>query len=200
MKRHIHQFMRARDAKFAVIDFESTGVVRGLREEPWQVGIVHITDGAVDEKNFFASLLRIGARKFNPYAPGRHEELRAELAVAPTLSEMWPHWSSYLEGRILVAHNAGTEKKFLRQAAPMHAWKMGIDTLQLTRCVWPNLPSYTLGDICEYLGIIGKIRARCPNAAWHDALFDAFACATLLEEILRLPDWGGLTLEALQNT
>jgi hypothetical protein len=32
----------AREARFSVIDFETTGAVPGFRVEPWQVGVVVI--------------------------------------------------------------------------------------------------------------------------------------------------------------
>ena len=34
--------MMARDAILTVLDFESTGAVRGYADEPWQVGLVEL--------------------------------------------------------------------------------------------------------------------------------------------------------------
>lgn len=188
--------MNARAAAYTIIDFETTGTVKGLPEEPWQIGMAKLDAGAYSPDTY-TTHLRIGNRPFNPYAPGRHAEQRAELAAAPTCAESWPHWMPWLQNRILVAHNAGTEKKILRHIMPMHHWPHWIDTLHLSRRIWPGLPSYTLADICHHAALIPLIRTRCPDRDWHDALFDAIATATLLEWLLALPDWHNLPLAAL---
>lgn len=189
--------MRARDAIVTVLDFESTGAVRGFPDEPWQVGMVELRGGRTTGR-FLESHLRVAeGRPFNPYAPGRHAELRHALAVAPTPGELWPTWRPWLEGRPLAAHNVGTEKKFLRRAAPLHELGPWIDTLRLARRVRPDLDGHSLEEVAEALGVAGRARELCPGRAWHDALFDAFAGALVLEWCLALPGWENVSVEAL---
>lgn len=189
--------MKARDAILTVLDFESTGAVRGHADEPWQIGMVELRAGRVTG-HYHESYLRVSAaRPFNPYAPGRHAELRAVLAAAPPPAELWPVWRSWLEGRPLAAHNVGTERKFLRRAAPLHELGPWIDTLQLARRVRPDLAGHSLAEVCAALGLVSRVRAFCPGREWHDALFDAFASALVLEHGLALPGWEEVSVDAL---
>ena len=189
--------MKARDVLLTVLDFESTGAVAGHAEEPWQVGMVELQAGLVTGR-YHESYLRVAAaRPFNPYAPGRHAELRGVLAAAPAPADLWPVWRPWLEGRPLAAHNIGTEKKFLQRAAPLHEFGPWIDTLKLARRVRPDLDGHALADVCVALGVVGRARELCPGRDWHDALFDAFASALVLEHCLALPGWADVGVEAL---
>lgn len=191
--------MKAREAILTVLDFESTGAMRGHVDEPWQVGMVEMRDGRVTSR-FHESWLRVAAdRPFNPYAPGRHAEIRGRLAAAPAMAELWPTWRPWLEGRALAAHNIGTERKFLRRAAPMHGLGPWIDTLKLARHARPDLEGHSLSEVCEAMGLIARTREFCPARDWHDALFDAYASALVLEHCLALPGWGDVTVEALSR-
>ena len=136
-------------------------------------------------------------RPFNPYAPGRHAALRETLAQAPAPSEMWREWQPWVAGRPLVAHNVGTERKMLQQIAPMHRLGPWVDTLALARYALPHLPDHALETVAAALGVVERAEALCPSRGWHDALFDAFACALILEALLALPGWEGVRLEAL---
>lgn len=191
--------MKAREAILTVLDFESTGAVRGHADEPWQVGMVEMREGRVTGR-FHESWLRVAEdRPFNPYAPGRHAEIRRLLAAAPAMAELWSVWRPWLENRPLAAHNSGTEKKFLRRAAPMHPLGPWIDTLKLARHARPDLAGHSLSEVCEAMGLVSRIREFCPGRGWHDALFDAFASALVLEHGLALPGWENVTLEALSQ-
>lgn len=191
--------MKAREAILTVLDFESTGAVRGHADEPWQVGLVEMRHGRVTGR-CFESWLRVDAdRPFNPYAPGRHAEIRHVLAAAPPLAELWPAWRPCLEHRPLAAHNVGTEKKFLRRAAPLHEFGPWIDTLKLARHVRPDLAGHALAEVCAALGLTARAREFCPGRGWHDALFDAFASALILERCLAQPGWENVSVEALSR-
>lgn len=191
--------MKARDVSLTVLDFETTGAVAGHADEPWQVGMVELQDGRVTGR-YHESYLRVAAaRPFNPYAPGRHAELRGVLAAAPPPADLWPVWRPWLEGRPLAAHNIGTEKKLLQRAAPMHEFGPWIDTLKLARRVRPDLEGHALADVCAALGVVERARKLCPGRDWHDALFDAFASALVLEHCLALPGWEDVGVEALSQ-
>lgn len=184
-------------ARFVVLDFETTGAVAGWPVEPWQVGLVCVDDGCIQAEGF-ESLLRVAPdRPFNPHAPGRHAQVRDRLAAAPTLTELWPVLARHLAGVPLVAHNTGTERTLLAQALPMHRLGPWLDTLRLVRRYYPGLASAGLGDVIEVLGLRPRVAQYCPGRETHDALYDAFACAVLLEHFLRLPGWERVTLPGL---
>ena len=192
-------------ATLTAIDFETTGSVPGWPNEPWQVGLYRFTlsqpldampvlSGRRSPLNnasaevrgreapaFFSSPLRIAPdRPFNRFAPGRHALLRHELAVAPTLPELWEEISPWLVDTPLVAHNIGTERTLLRAAAPLHRLGPWIDTLALARALLPGRASYALEDLVSSLGLTPRVAALASGLAPHDALYDAIACGELL--------------------
>lgn len=187
--------MMIRETTVTVLDFETTGSVPGFDTEPWQVAAVVLKDGCVDPIQTFESLIRVDInRPFNAYAPGRHHKLREEIAAAPEVFKVWKQLEGRVTGRPLVAHNAATEKKFLRQMAPMHRFGPWIDTLMLARQAWPDAPSHKLEDLIAGLKLGARVRELCPYGEAHDALYDAFACAVLLEHLLSQPGWEQLKI------
>ena len=178
------------------VDFETTGSVPGYPNEPWQIGLAPIRAGKIGD-DLFDSLLNIGDRPFNKFAPGRHAQLRGRLAVAPTLHELWSDVSSRLAGAVLVAHNIGTERSILSATAPLHVFGPWIDTLVLARAAWPNLETYALEDLTKRFGLGEAVSRLCSGRAPHDALYDAVACALLLVHLLRQPGWGDLSVVEL---
>ncbi len=192
-------YTEARHACFTVVDFETTGSVDGYPVEPWQIGMVRINRRRVSAGECFESLLRVGERPFNPRAPGRHAVLRAQIAAAPSVYDLWPELQVWVRGCPMAAHNVGTERGVLRRAAPLHRIGPWVDTLALTRHAYPRLESKALEDVTRELGLETYVRSLCPDREPHDALYDAFACAALLEHFLSLPGWERVTVEELSG-
>ncbi len=188
-----------REMAITAIDFEGTGSVRGYQDEPWQIGLIQVRAGRVVAESSFERLLRVGDRPFNPYAPGRHSQLRDALRVAPTLPSLWPELKPRLEGAVLVAHNAATEERYLTRAFPLHPPQTWVDTLALSRMVYPGLPSYKLEDVLSALGLLPELAALQPDREAHDALYDATGCAVLLAHVMRQPAWREQPLSTYQQ-
>ena len=164
---------------WTALDFETTGTVKGWPNEPWQIGIVQMEDGVVLPETKWEALLHVGDRPFSPRAVGRYSELREELARAPEPMELWPEISGRLSGTPIIAHNCATERTMLTKLAPMTAFGPWIDTLVYSRARYPRLPSHALGDLVEAFGLQDEVDRLCPGRTWHDALYDACACAAL---------------------
>jgi DNA polymerase-3 subunit epsilon len=187
--------MFIRETTLTVLDFETTGSVPGFDTEPWQIGAVVLKNGTVDPEQTFESLVRVDVnRPFSAYAPGKHHKLREQIAAADEVSKVWKKLEGWVCGVPLVAHNIATEKKFLRQMAPMHRFGPWIDTLALARQAWPQAPSHKLEDLIAGLNLETRIRELCPIGEAHDALYDAVACAVLLEYLLSLLGWQNLEI------
>ncbi len=189
--------MLASEAIITAIDFEGTGVVKGFPDEPWQIGMVSLVNGTLQPSTIFESLLKVGERPFNKYAPGRHAELRHEMMKAPTLQQLWTKLRPRLEGHLLLAHNSATENRYLSQAFPLHRPHHWIDTLKLSRIAFPKLKSYKLDDLLKKLDLTNRVLEVVPGRMPHDALYDAIASALLLEYILSLPGWQKTSVSAL---
>jgi DNA polymerase-3 subunit epsilon len=185
--------MLIRETTLTVLDFETTGSVPGFDTEPWQIGTIALKNGVVDPDSAFESLIRVDAnRPFNAYAPGDHHKRREEIAAAPEVSKVWKSVESRVVGPPLVAHNIAVEKKFLRKMAPMHCFGPWVDTLKLARQAWPSAPTHKLEDLIDALGLGSRVRECSPGGGPHDALYDAAACAVLLEVLLQQPGWENL--------
>jgi DNA polymerase III epsilon subunit-like protein len=190
--------MQVADTTITVIDFETTGVVEGFVEEAWQIGMVRLRHGGVLIEEQFGDLLHVDPRRpFNVHAPGRHAQLRDQLATAPALARLWPQLQPWLVGRPLAAHQAGTERRILENAFPLHPFGPWIDTLKLARLAYPDWDSHRLEDLILRLQLQPAVDRVCPDGQYHEALYDAVAAAVLLEHLLRLPGWQNLSVAAL---
>ena len=182
---------------FAAIDFETTGSVAGFPVEPWQVGVVYFSPG--EEPVFWESLLQIGSRPFHPKAPGRHAQIRDELAQAPRLEECLPELRRLCVSCPLLAHNVATEKKCLRQSLPMERFGPWLDTLKLSRAAWPGLPSYKLEDVLASLRVMEKMHEQFPEREAHDALYDAYGSGLILQHLLDQEAWREVSVGLLEH-
>jgi len=183
------------DGQFTAIDFETTGSVEGYPVEPWQIGIVCVNrEGEID---CWESWLRIGERPFHPNAPGRHAQLRDELAKAPTLEECLQEVRKRCVGVPVVAHNAATEKGIFSSYLPLEPLGPWIDTLKLSRAAWPGVTSHTLESLINTFDLGAAIEELIPNRQPHDALYDAAGSALFLQHLLSQPGWDQVDLEVL---
>jgi DNA polymerase-3 subunit epsilon len=185
----------SRETTFVALDFESAGAVRGATDEPVQIawGIMHGAE--IDTASFFASYLRVD-RPITWAAQKVHGITRRDLDGAPTLSDLWPRLRGTMQGRVLVAHGAGTERRFLR-AFPFHGFARWIDTLALARAVYPQFNNYSLGPILDHLELVPELDQLCPGLRWHHALYDSVACLVFLRHLLRQPHLAAVPIEWL---
>ncbi|HMO51089.1 MAG TPA: 3'-5' exonuclease [Kiritimatiellia bacterium] len=192
--------MFLRDAQLVAVDFESTGAVAGYREQPWQLGVVPIMAGQLDWEAAQSFWIHVPPdRPFSPFAPGSWRLVRDDLAGARSLPDLWPVLRGRLAGVPLVAHNAATEKKFFRQAWPLHRLGPWVDTLTWSRQAFPDLPHHDLMRVLRAIGGERELEQRLPGRAAHDALYDAAASALVLAHLLQQPGWRDLELTDLRQ-
>ena len=173
--------MHISDTTFTAIDFESAGTAPGKTDAPVQIGTCtwNTAEGVSDTWISYIHTIQDITWSAQKVHGITHEDLRD----APKLMLLWPKIKRRLKGRAVVAHGHGTEKRFLH-AFPGHGFGPWIDTLQLSRSAWPELPSHSLGDLCIALGLEDKVTTIVPKKTWHDALYDAVASIILLEKII----------------
>ena len=139
-----------REAAWAALDFESAGAAPGRSDEPVQVGIAVWRGGEMTD--FFRSYVQSPVR-ITRSAHAVHGIGDDHIRDAPPMTALWPEFKSRLAGAVVVAHGAGTEKRFLR-AFPLHGFGPWLDTLVLSRAVLPDLPTHALGDVASALGVV----------------------------------------------
>ena len=176
--------MDLKNLEFASIDFESTGHREGIGDEPIQVGIAVMKGFEINENSFFRSYIKpSNDHQITSRSHSVHRIKNEQLEKSPVLFELWPKINELLSKRVVVAHGAGTEKRFLR-SFPMHGFDIWIDTLQLAKKVLPESTDYSLGALIHEIGANEDLKTICPELDWHDALFDAVASLFLLKELL----------------
>ena len=176
--------MDLKNLEFASIDFESTGHREGIGDEPIQVGIAVMKGFEIDKSSFFRSYIKpSNDLQITSRSQSVHRIKNEQLEKSPVLFELWPKINELLSKRVVVAHGAGTEKRFLR-SFPMHGFDIWIDTLQLAKKVLPKSTDYSLGALIHDIGANEDLKTICPELDWHDALFDAVASLFLLKELL----------------
>ena len=176
--------MDLKNLEFASIDFESTGHREGIGDEPIQVGIAVMKGFEIDKKSFFRSYIKpSNDLQITSRSQSVHRIKNEQLEKSPVLYELWPTINELLGKRVVVAHGAGTEKRFLR-SFPMHGFDLWIDTLQLAKKILPESTDYSLGALIDDINANEDLIAICPGLDWHDALFDAVASLFLLKKLL----------------
>jgi DNA polymerase III subunit epsilon len=185
--------MTVAEAPFAAIDFESAGIRRGGTEVPVQIGVALMRRLEISEA--FTSFL-FTEEPITWAAQKVHGICTRDLIGAPSLLELWPEVRRLLQSRWLVAHGSATERRFLR-AFPFHGFGPWVDTLKLSRAVWPEKKSFALGDLIVDLGLADDLRNALPGFRWHDALSDAMASLILLRRVVAEASLGAQDVEIL---
>ena len=165
---------------FAVVDLETTGL--RPTDTILQMAVV-LTDEKGRVSRQWSTHVRPPRFLSADLGPRHiHGIGRRHLLFAPRLTRAMTALARLTAGRIVVAHNAPFDTRFLRLAAEdvnvSLDWAGVLCTLDLSRRLDPNRhKNHRLGSLCEDYGI------RLDQA--HDALHDARATAELLPHLLR---------------
>ncbi|MCD9021157.1 ATP-dependent DNA helicase DinG [Cohnella silvisoli] len=170
--------------KFAVLDFETTGMSSD-RDEIIQTGLALI-DEAGTVCSSYASFVRPNAT-----VPSEITRLTGitdeDVRSAPELDEMLSDIVPLLQDVILVGHNVDFDAHFLQTALDRSGYlpftgRM-LDTVELTRLLFPTQPSYSLSSLTQTLGI----EHDRPHQADSDALATADLFLLCLNKLRTLP-------------
>ncbi len=155
------------DVPFVALDLETTGARAG-NSKITEVGAVRIE--RFREVRRFGTLVN-PLRPIPPMITQITGITQQMVADAPRIEEVIPLLMDFLEGAVVVAHNAPFDVGFLNyELQRLKGHRLGdgaIDTLPLARALAPGLPNYRLHTVADALG--------APVAACHRALADAQA-------------------------
>lgn len=168
------------DTRFAVVDFETTGLSPQDGDRAIEIGISLYSDGR--EVDTFASLINPGIR-----IPAFITQLtgisNAMVASAPSAREVFQSAMTFVGDAQLVAHNASFDRKFWRRELSR---ELGIDckrdfvcTLMLSRRIFQTFPSHRLGEIARVL----QIDTGRSHRALDDARMTTIILATMLHRL-----------------
>ena len=177
-----------KELSFAALDFESAGGESGQNDVPIQVGIAVGTLGMADQGGLHLWQSYIYTERPILWSASKiHGIEKADLAGAPSFVDLWPQLKSLLSGRVIVGHNLGTERRFLREF-PGHGFSPWVDTLLLARECVPGLDSYSLEAVVKALSLESKLQSFIPEGRWHQALYDAAGSWLILEYLVEAFD------------
>lgn len=91
---------------------------------------------------------------------------------SPQIEDVMPNLVKFVGNNPIVAHNANFDYKFIQNYSNGSFSKNKvIDTVQIGRRLYPELPNHKLGTIAKYIGIT--------EDGFHRAEFDCECCAKI---------------------
>ena len=147
------------DTTYCVLDLETTGF-SATTEKITEVGIMKLKDGEViDEFSCF-----VNPEKHIPERVSEVTNITDDMVKdAETIDKVFPKILEFIEGSVIVAHNAGFDVGFLKQNAKNLGYEFDytyLDTLSLAKDLFPEYKKYKLGKIAENLGIKVEVAHR----------------------------------------
>ncbi len=161
---------------YVVFDLETTGIdvmSNGITE----IGAVKIVDGKMIEQ--FTTLVK-------PDYPITEENIAITgitpemVKDSPKIGAVIPDFMKFIEGAILVAHNAEFDTKFIKRFAGGEEYEVKnkvLDTLEMGRALLPQLKRHDLHTIADHFGIVFH---------HHRAMSDAYATAEAFIELMKI--------------
>lgn len=153
---------------YVCFDLETTGLSPD-KDEIIEIGGVKVEEGKVTDRF---------SRFIKPTSPisdrvrqitGIDNDMVAE--ALPT-EEVIFDFIEFCKGQPLLGHNISFDYRFMKRYAAKYYMpfeKAGVDTLKIARIVHKDLPSRSLGSLCDHYQIINPSAHR----AYHDALATA---------------------------
>lgn len=165
---------------FVVFDLETTGFNKE-QDKIIEFGAVKIVNGEVVDRfsQFVDPQMPI---------PPKITELTSitdqDVKGAKTIEEVLPAFMNFAQGSILVAHNASFDVGFIKNKASKLDMKVEhtvLDTVELSRTLFPHLSRHKLNTIAKHLGVSLDNHHRAVDDA--EATAEIFLkCIPLLEE------------------
>lgn len=170
---------------YAVVDIETTGGSPKHEKITEIAVIIHDGHSIVDE---FVSLVN-PEKYIPPHITALTGITNEMVAEAPKFYEIAAKIVKLTENKTFVAHNVGFDYGFIKNEYKSLGYQFQREqlcTVRLSRKLIPGMKSYSLGSLCDELGIINTDR--------HRAAGDARVTARLLEILMDLNSNAGLDL------
>ncbi len=167
-------------APYVAFDLETTGL-SARYDRIIEFGAVKISGGRVIER---VDIL------VNPkvHIPEKITKITnitdAMVENEPTIEELLPRILEFIGDSILVTHNAQFDISFLNEALTNNGYKPlpngAVDTLALSRYLYPDAKRHNLGSLCRHLEV------EYDEESAHRADYDAFVLAEVWQALLVL--------------
>lgn len=163
--------------EFVVFDIETTGL-SAINDAITEIGAIKIKDGQIIDT--FSQLV-------NPQRniPGFISDLTGitdgMVKDKPTIDDVILEFNEFIKGCVLVAHNSTFDVGFIREnlkTVNLGLYNPVLDTLELTRAVFPNLKNHKLDTVANHLDV------NLDNH--HRAVDDAIATSEIFNKIIEM--------------
>jgi len=179
------------DTTYCVLDLETTGF-SPTTEKITEIGVMKVKEGKViDSFSCF-----VNPEKPIPPRVVEVTNITDDMVKdAETIEKVFPKLMKFIEGSVLVAHNASFDIGFLKHVAKELGYEFDftyIDTLTLAQELFPDYKSYKLGRIAKNLDI--KVEVA------HRALDDVDTTVKVFNVMIeKLKEKGVKTLEEIDT-
>lgn len=155
--------------EFVAIDFETANE---KRNSVCELGIAVVEDDKIVESKSW--LIKPPELRFNPFNISIHGISEKDVVNQPEFDELWDEIKNYLDGNLVLAHNASFDLSVLRNA--LDSYSIPYPDVKYTcsyiisKKVWKGLLSYNLENLANMLSL---------QLEHHDAFSDANVCASI---------------------
>ncbi|PAV29472.1 ATP-dependent helicase DinG [Virgibacillus profundi] len=170
--------------KYVIIDLETTGQTPSKDDKIIEVGIVVIENNKITDH--YSTLLN-PSMPIPPFISNLTGIVDKDVEDAPTFKEKANEINDIFRDGYLIAHNVPFDLGFLNTELAnngVHPLSNPVlDTVELSRILYPKAPGYKLGQLAEFL----NIHHNEPHRALSDAYVTAKLFLNLKEKLDSLP-------------
>ena len=162
-----------KNVTFVIFDTETTGF-SPANDRIVEVGAVKVRDGRkLGEKTWL-----INPQRYIPwYVQKVHNITPDMLKDCPTFADIYPEFLEFIDGAVLIAHNAPFDVRFISAEAKRNDMpppkNAVLDSLVLFRTWYPELKSHTVADLIDLFEI--STDGLQAHRATDDSLFVYYA-------------------------
>lgn len=154
---------------FTAIDFETANA---KRNSACSLGLVRVENGKIIESKDW--LISPPDMYFHPINVSIHGIREKDVENKPSFNYIWEEIEKYIEGNMVIAHNASFDISVLRACMETYGIPLPefdyLCTVQISKNIWPGMPNHKLNTLAHLFDISLK---------HHDALEDTLACAKI---------------------